>query len=110
AIVDACREAAQGEIVEPVNFNAPGQLVIAGHKGAVERAITAAKARGAKRGVLLPVSAPFHSSLMKPAADWLKLRLAEVQFAPATITVLHNPDVSAHRTGEGARRASPTRE
>ena len=115
AIVDACREAAQGEIVEPVNFNAPGQVVVAGHKGAVERAISAAKARGAKRGVLLPVSAPFHSSLMKPAADWLKLRLAEVQFAPATITVLHNADVSPHAAPDAIRdvlarqAASPVR-
>ena len=59
AVLDACREAAQGEVVEPVNFNAPGQVVIAGHRAAVERAMVAAKARGAKRAVLLPVSAPF---------------------------------------------------
>ena len=64
AVADACREAAQGEVVEPVNFNAPGQIVIAGNKAAVERAIVAAKARGAKRGLLVPVSAPFHSSLL----------------------------------------------
>ena len=78
AIAEACREAAQGEVVEPVNFNSPGQLVIAGHRAAVERAIEAAKARGAKRGMLLPVSAPFHSSLLKPAADRLAARLAQV--------------------------------
>ena len=62
AVAEACREAAQGEVVEPVNFNAPGQIVIAGNKGAVERAIAAAKTRGAKRALMLPVSAPFHSS------------------------------------------------
>ena len=67
-VAEACREAAQGEIVEAVNFNAPGQVVIAGHRGAVERAIAAAKARGTKRALMLPVSAPFHSSLLKPAA------------------------------------------
>lgn len=68
-IAAACAEAAQGEVVEPVNFNAPGQTVIAGHKGAVERACEACKARGAKRAVLLPVSAPFHSSLLKPVSS-----------------------------------------
>src|SRR5439155_21854087 len=85
AIIAACREAAQGELVEPVNFNAPGQLVIAGHKSAVERAIAVAKTRGAKRGVLLPVSAPFHSALMKPAADRLRARLAGVDIAAPAI-------------------------
>ena len=105
AIVDACREAAQGEIVEPVNFNAPGQLVIAGHKGAVERAIAAAKARGAKRGVLLPVSAPFHSALMKPAADRLSARLIDIDIAPPTIPVIHNVDVAEHSTPQSIRDA-----
>ena len=74
AVAAACAEAAQGQVVEPVNFNAPGQLVIAGHREAVERAIVAAKARGAKRAMLLPVSAPFHSSLLKPAAERLAAR------------------------------------
>jgi [acyl-carrier-protein] S-malonyltransferase len=105
AVVEACREAAQGEVVEPVNFNAPGQLVIAGNKSAVERAIAAAKARGAKRSVMLPVSAPFHSSLMKPAAELLRQRLAEVKFMPAEITVLHNADVSSHSTPDAIRDA-----
>ena len=105
AVVEACREAAQGEVVEPVNFNAPGQLVIAGNKAAVERAIVAAKARGAKRGVMLPVSAPFHSSLMKPAAESLRLRLAEVKFVPSEITVLHNADVSQHSAPDAIRDA-----
>src|SRR6185369_6820446 len=73
-----CAEAAQGQVVEPVNFNAPAQIVIAGHREAVERAIALAKTRGAKRGLLLPVSAPFHSSLLKPAAERLEAYLAKV--------------------------------
>ena len=98
AVADACREAAQGEVVEPVNFNAPGQIVIAGHKSAVERAIVAAKARGAKRALMLPVSAPFHSSLLKPAAERLALRLAHVNIQAPAIPVLHNVDVELHAT------------
>ena len=105
AIAQACRDAAQGEVVEPVNFNSPGQLVIAGHKAAVERAIEAAKARGAKRGMLLPVSAPFHSSLLKPAAERLAARLAQVEFRAPAIPVLHNVDVAEHRTPDEIRDA-----
>ncbi|CAG0991770.1 [acyl-carrier-protein] S-malonyltransferase [Burkholderiales bacterium] len=105
AIADACREAAQGEIVEPVNFNSPGQLVIAGHRGAVERAIEIAKAKGAKRGMLLPVSAPFHSSLLGPAADRLAARLAQVELRMPTIPVIHNVDVAEHRTPDEIRAA-----
>ena len=93
-IAAACAEAAQGEIVEPVNFNAPGQTVIAGHKGAVERACEACKARGAKRAVLLPVSAPFHSSLLKPAADRLAVALADIAIATPLIPVINNVDVA----------------
>lgn len=93
-IAAACAEAAQGEVVEPVNFNAPGQTVIAGHKGAVERACEACKARGAKRAVLLPVSAPFHSSLLKPAADRLAVALADIAVAAPAIPVINNVDVS----------------
>jgi [acyl-carrier-protein] S-malonyltransferase len=104
-IAAACAEAAQGEAVEAVNFNAPGQIVIAGHAAAVERAIAACKARGAKRGVLLPVSAPFHSSLMKPAAERLAARLAEVAIAPPEIPVLHNVDVALHRDAAAIRSA-----
>jgi len=104
-IAAACAEAAQGEVVEAVNFNAPGQIVIAGHASAVERAIAACKARGAKRGVLLPVSAPFHSSLMKPAAERLAARLAEVAIAPPEIPVLHNVDVALHREAAAIRSA-----
>ena len=93
-IAAACAEAAQGEVVEPVIFNAPGQTVIAGHKGAVERACEACKARGAKRAVLLPVSAPFHSSLLKPAADRLAVALADITLNTPLIPVVNNVDVA----------------
>ncbi|MGB7502889.1 MAG: ACP S-malonyltransferase [Azonexus sp.] len=93
-IAAACAEAAQGEIVEPVNFNANGQTVIAGHKGAVERAMEACKARGAKMAKALPVSAPFHSSLIRPAADKLAARLAELPLKTPVIPVINNVDVA----------------
>ncbi|MCG2577559.1 ACP S-malonyltransferase [Dechloromonas sp. XY25] len=93
-IAAACAEAAQGEIVEPVNFNANGQTVIAGHKGAVERAMEACKARGAKMAKALPVSAPFHSSLIRPAADKLAARLAELTLKAPAIPVINNVDVA----------------
>jgi [acyl-carrier-protein] S-malonyltransferase len=105
AVAAACADAAQGQVVEPVNFNAPGQVVIAGHREAVERAITLAKQKGAKRGVLLPVSAPFHSSLLKPAADKLDARLAQISFLPPAIPVIHNVDVLEHATPEAIRAA-----
>ena len=105
AVIAACAEAAQGQVVEPVNFNAPGQLVIAGHREAVERAIVVARTMGAKRGVLLPVSAPFHSSLLRPAAARLAQRLAEVTITAPTISVLHNVDVLAHATADAIRHA-----
>jgi [acyl-carrier-protein] S-malonyltransferase len=104
-VAAACAEAAQGQCVEPVNFNAPSQVVIAGHKEAVERATVAAKARGAKRAILLPVSAPFHSSLLKPAAERLAERLAGIEFRAPTIPVLHNVDVSEHPTSDTIRAA-----
>ena len=93
SIVAACAEAAQGEVVEPVNFNANGQTVIAGHKAAVERAMDACKARGAKMAKALPVSAPFHSSLIRPAADKLAARLAELTLNTPAIPVINNVDV-----------------
>lgn len=93
-IAAACAEAAAGEVVEPVNFNAAGQTVIAGHKAAVERAMAACKARGAKRAVALPVSAPFHSSLIRPAADVLAARLGELALRPPRIPVINNVDVA----------------
>lgn len=94
AVRAACAEAAQGEVVEPVNFNAPGQVVIAGHKAAVERGAAAAKSRGAKRAMLLPVSAPFHSSLLRPAAERLQARLQQVTFNTPRIAVINNVDVA----------------
>jgi [acyl-carrier-protein] S-malonyltransferase len=92
-----CAEAAQGEVVEAVNFNAPSQVVIAGHKAAVERAAALAKAKGAKRALLLPVSAPFHSSLLKPAAQRLEQYLASVAFQAPQIPVINNVDVASVR-------------
>jgi [acyl-carrier-protein] S-malonyltransferase len=105
AVAAVCADAAQGEVVEPVNFNTPEQIVIAGHKAAVERAIELALARGAKRGVLLPVSAPFHSSLLKPAAERLAARLATVPFVAPAIPVLHNVDVQPKPTPDAIRAA-----
>jgi [acyl-carrier-protein] S-malonyltransferase len=105
AIAQACAEAAQGEIVEPVNYNGPGQVVIAGHRAAVERAMAAAKARGAKRAMLLPVSAPFHSSLLAPAAERLARRLADVDFASPRVPVVHNVDVTTRDTAAAMRDA-----
>lgn len=90
----ACAEAAQGEVVEPVNFNAPAQVVIAGHKAAVERACEASKARGAKRALPLPVSAPFHSSLLKPASDRLRDYLTGVSFVSPQLPLINNVDVA----------------
>jgi [acyl-carrier-protein] S-malonyltransferase len=92
-------------VVEPVNFNAPAQVVIAGHREAVERAVAAAKAKGAKRALLLPVSAPFHSSLLEPAAQRLASRLAEVPFNAPSIPVVHNVDVDEKRTPDAIRTA-----
>lgn len=111
----ACAEAAQGEVVEPVNFNAPAQVVIAGHKAAVERACEAAKAKGAKRALSLPVSAPFHSSLLKPASDRLRDYLASVEFSAPQIQLVNNVDVaivddpSAIRDALVRQAASPVR-
>ena len=90
----ACAEAAQGEAVQAVNFNAPGQVVIAGHATAVARAITACKEKGAKRAMALPVSAPFHSSLMQPAALRLREALARVEIRAPQIPLINNVDVA----------------
>lgn len=100
-----CAEAAGGEVVEAVNFNAPAQVVIAGHKGAIERACEAAKAKGAKRALPLPVSAPFHSSLLKPASDRLREHLEEFQFAVPQIPVINNVDVAIVSNPAGIKDA-----
>jgi len=94
AVRAACEEAAQGEVVQAVNFNAPGQIVIAGHKAAVGRAMEACKARGAKRALALPVSAPFHSSLMRPAAEQLRGYLEKVDLKTPAIDLINNVDVA----------------
>ena len=99
----ACREA--GGEVQAVNFNAPGQVVIAGEKGAVERAIEACKAMGAKRAMPLPVSAPFHSTLMRPAADKLRGFLKTVSIAAPRIPVLNNVDVAIFEEPDKIRDA-----
>ncbi len=97
----ACAEAqaagAEGEVVQAVNFNAPGQVVIAGSRAAVARAIEACKARGAKRALPLPVSAPFHSSLMRPAAEKLGGYLQKVSLAAPKIALINNVDVAEER-------------
>jgi [acyl-carrier-protein] S-malonyltransferase len=97
AVHIACREAKQpNEIVEAVNFNAPNQVVIAGHAPAVKRAMEAARRRGAKRVVLLPVSVPSHSSLMKPAAEKMRARLLETEFKPPLVPEIYTVDVKKH--------------
>jgi [acyl-carrier-protein] S-malonyltransferase len=96
---------ASGEVAEAVNFNDPGQTVIAGSKAGVEQACEALKAAGAKRALPLPVSAPFHSSLMKPAAEKLKLKLAEVELKAPQIPLVNNIDVAVEANAERIRDA-----
>ena len=89
-VESVCAEASAEQIVSPVNYNSPGQLVIAGEKGAVEKAIEGAKAAGAKKAMPLPVSAPFHTSLMKPAADRLATEIDATHFSAPQMAVVHN--------------------
>jgi len=104
-VVDAiCAEAAQGEVVSPANLNGAGQIVIAGHKAAVERAMALAKARGAKLAKLLAVSAPFHCSLMAPAAERLAVALSEVRVADPRAPVVHNADPRPNQSGARAKK------
>jgi [acyl-carrier-protein] S-malonyltransferase len=103
AIEAACREAAQGGIVEAANFNSPGQVVIAGEKAAVQRAIEAARARGAKRAVALPVSVPSHTSLMRGAAERLRERLRSLELHVPRIRYLSAVDASAHEQPDEIR-------
>jgi len=98
--LEACAEAAQGEVVAVANDNGGGQIVVSGHKAAVERAVEAAKAKGCKRGMLLPVSAPFHCPLMRPAADEMAEALEGVAIAPPRVPVITN--VSADETSPPA--------
>lgn len=105
AVRAVCADAAAGEVVEAVNLNSPGQVVIAGNKAAVERAMALAKEKGAKRALPLPVSVPSHSSLMQPAAEKLLAYLQNVAIAAPAIPVLHNTDVQAHAEPEAIRIA-----
>jgi [acyl-carrier-protein] S-malonyltransferase len=105
AVKAVCAEAAQGQAVQAVNFNSPEQTVIAGHKAAVERAAEGCKAKGAKRAVMLPVSAPFHSSLMQPAAERLQVALAGVSFNAPRIPVVNNVDVATATEPEAIKSA-----
>lgn len=105
-VVDAiCVESAKGEIVTPVNLNSPGQVVIAGNKAAVERAMMLAKEKGAKRALQLPVSVPSHCALMLPAAEKLAEYLKDVTVNAPTIPVIHNADVVAYDDGEKIKDA-----
>jgi len=108
AVDEVCREAAQGEVVSPANFNSPGQVVISGHRGAVERAVALARGRGAKRAILLNVSAPFHCALMKPAQERLEKELERVQVSAPNVPLANNVDAelvrSAAEVREGLKR------
>ncbi|GAB6262044.1 ACP S-malonyltransferase [Photobacterium sp. CCB-ST2H9] len=105
AIAKACEEAAQGEVVAPVNFNSPGQVVIAGHKAAVERANELCKAAGAKRALPLPVSVPSHCELMKPAAEKLAQALESVAFSAPAVPVINNADVATETDPAAIKQA-----
>ncbi|AVV37437.1 MULTISPECIES: ACP S-malonyltransferase [Pantoea] len=105
AIRKACEESAQGQVVSPVNFNSPGQVVIAGNKEAVERAGAACKAAGAKRALPLPVSVPSHCALMKPAADKLAVALESITFNAPAVPVINNVDVKAETDAAAIRHA-----
>ncbi len=103
AVRRICRQASEGEVVEAVNFNAPGQVVIAGQRAAVERAMALAKEAGARRALPLPVSVPSHCALMKPAAERLAELLEETEVRVPTIPVLHNVDVATAQTAKAVR-------
>lgn len=100
-----CRDAAEGSVLEAVNFNSPGQVVIAGHQAAVERGMALAKERGAKRALLLPVSVPSHCALMRDAADALADALAATSISTPTVPVIHNADVLTHADAGAIRDA-----
>lgn len=105
AVRAVCAEAAQGEVLEAVNFNSPGQVVIAGNKAAVERGCVLAKEKGAKRALPLPVSVPSHCALMKPAAEKLRVALSAVEVKVPMLPVLHNADVLSYTDPDAIRDA-----
>ncbi len=104
-VVQVCEEAAEGEVLSAVNFNSPGQVVVAGQKSAVERALKVAKDKGAKRALLLPVSVPSHCALMKPAAEKLALILTQMEIREPAIPVINNADVQAESRADSIRAA-----
>jgi len=104
-IAQVCAEAAQGEVLEAANLNSPGQIVIAGHRAAVERGMAAAKASGARIVKMLPMSAPSHCSLMRPAAERLRERLAAIAMVAPAVPVVQNADVACHAEPEAIRKA-----
>jgi [acyl-carrier-protein] S-malonyltransferase len=104
-VMAVCAQAAEGQVVSAANFNSPGQVVIAGHAEAVERAMAGARRAGAKRAVALPVSVPSHCSLMKPAAEAFAAELAITEFRIPSIAVIHNVDVSIKDNTEAIREA-----
>ena len=104
-VAEICRRAAEGQAVAPANLNSPEQTVISGHAAAVKRAVELASAGGAKRAVMLPVSAPFHSELMRPAQDRLEKDLRQTSFAPLRIPLVTNADAAVITSGEEAREA-----
>ncbi|ADL55570.1 ACP S-malonyltransferase [Gallionella capsiferriformans] len=105
AVRAVCLEGAQGEVLEAVNYNSPGQVVIAGNRAAVERGMELAKARGAKRAIMLPMSVPSHCSLLTGAASQLRAYLADVAIVSPVIAVLHNADVAAYSDADKIKDA-----
>ncbi|MBI1424341.1 MAG: ACP S-malonyltransferase [Gammaproteobacteria bacterium] len=105
AVRMVCNEAAQGEVLEAVNFNSPGQVVIAGNRAAVERGMELAKAKGAKRALMLPMSVPSHCSLLKGAAEKLRAYLDDIEVQAPGIAVLHNADVQSYTEGAAIKDA-----
>ena len=105
SLINICEQAAEGEVVSAVNYNAPGQVVIAGHTAAVNRAIGLAKEQGAKRALPLPVSVPSHCSLMIPAAEQLLTVMSTLEFASPAISVIHNTDIGQYNDAADIKRA-----
>jgi len=104
-VIKCCEEAAEGEIISAVNFNSPGQVVVAGTAAAVDRITGIAKAAGAKRALVLPVSVPSHCELMRPAAEQMAPLLASVEITTPSISVIHNADVASHQSADAIRDA-----
>jgi [acyl-carrier-protein] S-malonyltransferase len=104
-VAEICRKVANGQVVAPANLNSPDQMVISGHAAAVKRAVEEASAEGAKRAVMLPVSAPFHSELMQPAQQRLEADLLQTRFAPLQVPLVTNADAGIITNGDEARRA-----